>query len=129
MTERRHYTRVFFDNHATLSHDHDIWQVELIDVSLNGALISYPENALPSQLNHQDTFNLNFGLTDAPDLKIKMSVKIVHIEPDVLGLQCEQIDIDSVTHLRRIVELNTGDQYLLKRELMHLIEDKATPKN
>ena len=125
MTERRLFTRVFFANEAQLSNDHDHWPVELIDLSLNGALLSYPQNVLPSQLNHQDTFDLVFRLSDSPDFEIKMVIKIIHIEPDVLGVRCEQIDIDSATHLRRIVELNTGDETLLSRELEHLIENRA----
>ncbi|MCU4674929.1 PilZ domain-containing protein [Catenovulum sp. 2E275] len=124
MNERRHFTRFFFAKQAVLSHDHDDWYVDLIDLSLNGALVSYPENALPSQLNHQDTFKLSFSLTDNADIEISMTVNIVHIEPSVLGLQCQQMDIESATHLRRIVELNLADQTLLQRELQHLIEDR-----
>ena len=30
------------------------------------------------------------------------------------------IDLDSITHLRRLVELNLGDEKLLERELSHL---------
>lgn len=124
MTERRHYTRIIFTNDAILSNGHYNWRVELIDLSLNGALISHPKQVLPSQLNHQDTFNLSFTLTDSDNINVRMSVKIVHVEPEVLGLRCEKMDIDSATHLRRIVELNMGSEDLLLRELEHLIEQK-----
>ena len=39
-----------------------------------------------------------------------------------IGLQCESIDLDSITHLRRLVELNAGDPALLDRELSSLLK-------
>ncbi|WAJ71110.1 PilZ domain-containing protein [Catenovulum adriaticum] len=124
MTERRHYTRIIFANDAVLSNGHYNWTVKLIDLSLNGALISHPDQVLPSQLNHQDSFNLTFTLPQSDNVSVQMSVKIVHVEPEVLGLRCEKMDIDSATHLRRIVELNMASEDLLMRELEHLIEQK-----
>jgi hypothetical protein len=35
-------------------------------------------------------------------------------------LQCNAIDIDSVTHLRRLVELNLGNSEQLNKELSQL---------
>jgi len=35
----------------------------------------------------------------------------------LLGLSCREIDLDSITHLRRLVALNLGDEALLDREL------------
>ena len=42
---------------------------------------------------------------------------IAHQDENILGLSCEKMDIDSVSHLKRLVELNLGDQDLLEREL------------
>ena len=39
---------------------------------------------------------------------------------DELGLRCVDIDLDSITHLRRLVELNLGETELLERELSAL---------
>jgi hypothetical protein len=38
-------------------------------------------------------------------------------------LRCDSIDLDSITHLRRLVELNAGDPRELDRELAILIRD------
>jgi hypothetical protein len=46
-----------------------------------------------------------------------------HTRGQNAGLLCLDIDIDSVTHLRRLVELNLGDSDLLERELSALISD------
>ncbi|MBE0387026.1 hypothetical protein PLUTE_a2068 [Pseudoalteromonas luteoviolacea DSM 6061] len=49
-----------------------------------------------------------------------MEVEIRHIEEAHLGLHCAQIDLDSVTHLKRLIELNIGDDDILHRELENL---------
>jgi hypothetical protein len=37
-----------------------------------------------------------------------------------LSLSCTEIDLDSITHLRRLLELNLGDPDLIERELSDL---------
>ena len=49
-----------------------------------------------------------------------MNIAVVHVEDHETGLQCNAIDIDSVTHLRRLVELNLGDSEQLNKELSQL---------
>ncbi|VAX04921.1 hypothetical protein MNBD_GAMMA20-584, partial [hydrothermal vent metagenome] len=43
-----------------------------------------------------------------------------HSENDHIGFRCEHIDLESISHLRRLVELNLGDAKLLDRELSAL---------
>jgi hypothetical protein len=44
-------------------------------------------------------------------------------EQELLGFVCQYIDLDSISHLRRLVELNLGDGSLLERELAALGEE------
>jgi len=46
-----------------------------------------------------------------------MDGRIANQRDDMMGIVCEHIDVDSMTHLRRLVELNMGDTSLLEREL------------
>jgi hypothetical protein len=50
-----------------------------------------------------------------------MEVTVVHHQGDCYGLACRGIDLDSVTHLRRLVALNLGDEALLEREIRLLL--------
>jgi hypothetical protein len=52
-----------------------------------------------------------------------MWTKVMHVEGRHVGLRCESIDLDSITHLRRLVELNSGDPGLLDRELGSLMRE------
>jgi hypothetical protein len=52
-----------------------------------------------------------------------MRGKISHVEADHLGIESTGIDIESITHLRRLMELNLGDSSILDRELAALYHD------
>ena len=49
-----------------------------------------------------------------------MVTLIAHYEDGVLGLHCKDIDTDSITHLRRLIELNLDNPELLERKLSAL---------
>jgi hypothetical protein len=59
----------------------------------------------------------------APDTVITMWATAMHVEERHVGLRCDNIDLDSITHLRRLVELNSGDPAILERELGSLIRE------
>ena len=110
--ERRSFHRILFDAPATLICGQHSFSVKLMDISLNGALLHLPENwSEPAQ----DQVNLDIQLSEATH--IKMEASVTHSGPEGLGLRCNHIDMDSISHLRRLVELNLGDAALLEREL------------
>jgi hypothetical protein len=117
--ERRHHSRIAFHTSARLVFDHDSLDVVVLDISLKGALIELPAERTVTQ---DATGSLQVILTEMDD-PINMSVRVAHHEGGRVGLLCIAIDLDSVTHLRRLVELNLGDQALLERELSALIAD------
>ena len=49
-----------------------------------------------------------------------VSAEVAHIESHCVGLLCRSIDLDSVTHLRRLIELQLGAPSLLERDLAEL---------
>lgn len=49
-----------------------------------------------------------------------MDGTVVHCEDGHLGFRCDHIDLDSISHLKRLVELNLSDEALLERELSEL---------
>jgi len=117
--EQRRFSRVSFRGKAHLEMASHSCQTEVLDLSLQGALITKPEDwhaALPKQMN------LRIELNDFP-VELTMQVSVAHQSGDVIGLHCDKIDIDSVAHLRRLLELNLGDADLLSRELSELSSD------
>ena len=50
-----------------------------------------------------------------------MEVSVAHIEESRIGFYCQHIDIDSISHLHRLVELNLGNEKLLEREMSEML--------
>jgi hypothetical protein len=118
--ERRHFQRIPLQRPATLSCGGRTCTCQLADVSLKGALL------IPGREWHADKGDkvaVDIVLDDLGDATIHMSGEIAHIEGDHVGIQCHQLDLDSATLLRRVVELNLADPDLLQRELHAMIEE------
>ena len=112
----RLFSRVPFNAAVTLHLTHQTLAVTLLDIALKGALVQTPT---AMNLPLQEPCRLVLPLTDAGD-SIEMTGKIVHLEGQHVGMKCEHIDLASLTRLRRLLELNTGDAELMDRELSHL---------
>ena len=116
MENRRQFTRILFSIKAFLEVEDQKFPISIHDISLNGALVTKP-TAAPSLLNKLGI--LSFTLTGC-DSVVEMHIAVVHEHDGDIGLRCNAIDIDSVTHLRRLVELNLGDEQQLNKELSQL---------
>lgn len=116
MQNRRQFTRVLFSMKAKLSLNEKLFEVKVHDISLNGALLYFDCEGLT--LTRQLGF-LSFQLGNH-DSEIVMDIVVVHQEGSEIGVQCNAIDIDSVILLRRLIELNLGDDEQLHKELSQL---------
>ena len=114
--ERRHFVRVGFDAPALLTTATDAFSVHVLDLSLKGALLVAPAQA---ELEAGMLCQLTIPLAETGN-HIAMSTEIAHVEGLHAGLLCRGIDLDSVTHLRRLIELQLGDPALLERDLGEL---------
>jgi len=115
--ERRHFSRITFHRPAELDALDQRAACELLDVSLKGALVQAPA-AFQADIGQAGTLTIRL---DSGDAVIRMDVQIIHREGTQVGLRCTGIDLESIAHLRRLVELNLGDEELLHRELSALV--------
>lgn len=117
--QQRHFTRVPFDADVRLHNKSgQSWQSQMLDVSLKGALINRPDEW---QGERGDEFSLELLLA-GDEIKIFMEVSVAHVEADRIGFFCQHIDIDSISHLHRLIELNLGDEQLLDREMAEMLQ-------
>ncbi|HSX83813.1 MAG TPA: PilZ domain-containing protein [Cellvibrio sp.] len=116
--ERRKFSRILFDAHVELAQGAFHWRASLLDISLRGLLL---QQTLPKEVNHKEPILVKILLSDSTS--IAMSVSLAHQHHNQTGLMCTSIDIDSVSHLRRLIELNLGDALAAERELSELISD------
>jgi hypothetical protein len=115
--ERRRFSRVTFHRPAVLEVGGEQGTCEVLDVSLKGALLEAPVG-FRVEVGQRCTLSIRL---DAGETVIEMLGEVVHREWTLVGIRCVEIDLDSISHLRRLVELNVGDDGLLHRELSALV--------
>ncbi|SEM93448.1 PilZ domain-containing protein [Pseudomonas sp. ok272] len=114
---RRRFKRIAFDARTELLQGSHRWPVKLIDLSLKGLLVERPEPWLGDQTQ---IFSVDIHLSE--DVEIRMDVQLTHEDHGQLGFVCRYISLESISSLRRLIELNLGDQAALERELGALID-------
>lgn len=98
---------------------------QVIDVSLKGVLLQLPEGHQP-QVGMPCLVKLPLGSGEPSEVVIAMAGELAHIEGNHAGVLCRSIDIESITHLRRLIEVNLGDPAASERELKALIATAGT---
>ncbi len=114
--EKRRFSRVSFDADVILTRDDEQWRSKIEDISLKGVLIATPEKWNGVNGEH---FHLEVIFADSGSL-INAQIIVAHNENGHTGFEIVEIDVDSVSHLRRLMELNLGNPDLLNRELSAL---------
>jgi hypothetical protein len=114
--ERRSHQRIPFQAEIIMQSGNEEWSCNLLDISLKGMLVEPPDN-LDIDTGNPCALALFLGEETA----IHARVKITHVMNNGnWGLQWQHIDVDSLTHLRRLLELNLNEPSLLDRELADL---------
>lgn len=114
--ERRRFTRVRFDTAATLSQGNTVFHTHVLDISLNGVLLE-----TPAQYNLRADKSAHICIFLSETVEIHMTVDLVHSTETFLGFHCSSIDMESISHLRRLIELNIEDPSAHDRVLDELV--------
>ena len=114
-SERRQYQRIPFIAEVIMEKGDDQWSCELLDISLKGVLLEAPEGVEPDK-NADYLIELVLG----EDVAIRMMANISHVNNHHWGLHWNNIDIEGLSHLRRLLELNMSDGDEMHRELADL---------
>jgi len=120
--EHRRFRRInFVETVQVISEDLDgaepcSWEAQCIDISMLGMLLTVPEG-FPLIIG--TPFEVQLIL--AEDVMIEMPCTLVHVEGCRAGFRAEVMSLDSLTNLRRLLELNLADCDEVERELTELI--------
>jgi len=122
--EHRRFTRVPFNVEVRIDEPQtqQSWNSELIDISLKGLKLSRPHKWKETEHSH---FKITLLLA-RHDTEITIQATLKHHDDAVLGFQTIHIDVDSASHLHRLLELNLGDSKLLDREYHELISPELS---
>jgi len=120
MENKRYYKRINFHVKAAAKIDNIINPGELYDIALKGSLIKM--NKKPAPLLGKKC-HVMLKLPNSI-ITLEFEARIVHQKNNFLGFKFEGADVDSITHLRRLLVLNTGDEEGIDRELMFWLNEK-----
>lgn len=118
MIERRQFSRVVYQTPTDISQGNVNVSGSVQDLSLHGLLIQCDKL---QQLRTDIPVQVSFKLENS-DINIQLEATIVSTINTSMRLRIEHLDIDSISHLKRLVELNVGDDELLYREIEHLTD-------
>jgi len=122
MTENRHSHRVDFDTQVEFEASDCSYTCELVDISLQGALITACSGATPAT---GTPCKITITLDETGEHQIIMVGRVARKIENRTGIHCDSIDVDSMTQLRRLVEYNLGDVELVNRDLDTLVHDHS----
>ncbi|MBI2381613.1 MAG: PilZ domain-containing protein [Gammaproteobacteria bacterium] len=114
--DRRHHSRIDFAATARIVGPDGLQAGRLKDISFKGALLLLDS---PWQGEAGKKYILEFVLSGSYEV-IRMAVTAAWAQDREVGLRCVGLDLESASHLRRLVELNLGSAELLERELESL---------
>ncbi|WP_354625231.1 PilZ domain-containing protein [Psychromonas sp. MME2] len=121
MSEKRKFSRVHFTGQCFLSEiiNNEVvqWQSELLDISLKGALVKAIDDFT---YNVDKAIKLNLNL-EGSDVTLEISGVLCHQENGFIGIKFVTLDIESITHLKRLIQLNVADSAIMDREISQLI--------
>ncbi|MCP4296292.1 MAG: PilZ domain-containing protein [Proteobacteria bacterium] len=111
---RRQFSRVDFNARIMLRKgDHDV-NAALIDIALKGALVEI-DDEFPLNMDEICNFELHLNGTE---IVLSIQAQLVYLSEDQkLGFKFIEMELDTLTHLRRLIELNIGDPKLVQKEL------------
>ena len=112
----RRFQRIPLEFPATLLTDGGGCPVRVEDISLRGVLLEAAD--LPAMADG-DEVCVDIPLSD--EARITFEGRVRWHEGLWVGVEIEAMPLESASHLRRLVELNLGDEALLEREFAALI--------
>lgn len=118
MDDQRQFSRIDIHCKTLILLDQMVFKADLVDLSLKGCLVSVP-NGCP--VSKGDLCIIEIVL-QGESFPLRFNVKTVHSDIDSYGFKFIDMDVDTLTSLRRIVELNTGDADKVSNELRFLFE-------
>lgn len=90
-----------------------------MDISLRGALLGLKDQP---PLQPGKLYRLEINLSSS-DINLNFQVEMVHCTGNEYGFKFVEQDIETISHLRRLLELNIGDNAEIDREISFLTQE------
>lgn len=119
MDDKRFFKRVKFESTSQIEINNKSHAAELLDISLRGALLS-ADKELPMKEGEHGVLYIHLPQSD---ITMTFDAKLVHNNnAGNYGFKFLTEDIDTITHLRRLLELNMGEEGDIGVEISHWLK-------
>jgi hypothetical protein len=109
----RHFRRIPFEAEVTLKIEQQTCTGQLLDVALKGAMVG---TAAPLPFAIGTKCSLGIALPGTP-ISLDFQAELIHKEEQRYGFKFISENLETLTHLRKLIELNTGDAEATRSEL------------
>ena len=113
MEEKRRFGRIRFGTEVSVDASGVRYSGALTDLSLKGAAVRF-QTLPPQQAFAPLSLTIPLG---SGKISLEFSVEVAHVSGDQVGFHFVATDLETAGHLRRLLELNTGDPDQIDREL------------
>lgn len=117
--KNRRFRRIPFEAKASLTVDGDYWTGDLHDVAMKGALV---ETMAPLPIPVGTRCALSIELPGSA-ISLDFDAELVYAEDQHYGFKFISENLETLTHLRKLIELNTGDVEATRSELTAWLGD------
>ncbi len=115
----RRFRRFPFAAEVTLSNGQKVWSAKLLEIALKGAMVG-TETPLPLDPGSRCSLCITLPGTS---ISLDFQAELKHCEENHYGFKFISEDLDTLIHLRKLVELNTGDAEVTRSELSAWLND------
>lgn len=113
MTDHRQYQRIHFVTATEILIADVSYHATLADISLKGALVVLPD-VVPLEKGVPCSLRMQLGVSE---VVLSFNGEVAHAHDTVVGIKFTRFSLESITHLRRLLELNSADPDRVLSEL------------
>jgi hypothetical protein len=114
----RNFSNIKFEEKCTVEFDACSIEASLVNISLKGATVKFGDDTVFRQ---GEGLRLSFYLGNL-DCLLRFRAEVVHSCGNFAGIRFVETDVDTMIHLRNLLEARTADPEQVKRELDLLAE-------
>ena len=116
--EMRRFSHIKFEETCVVEIDARSIEARLVNLSLKGATVKFGEDTATGK---GEGLRLSFHLGNL-DFLLQFRAEVVHSCGNYAGVKFVETDIDTMIHLRNLLEARTADPAQVKRELDLLVD-------
>lgn len=118
MCGNRYFSRIKFTAQAQIQLNNTIHKLELLDISLRGALL-HSRIHIPLTIGTGCILRIYLPATN---VTLTFNAELVHLHEKNLGFKFLDADIDTMTHLRNLLGYNIGNPDQITHELHYWLD-------